>query len=96
MDKKKEPIGRIERKLDALAGNLEKSNFKDYVEYIHNRKRMYRNAFILGIFRGLGTAVGFTLLGALVVYLLQALAKSSIPLIGDFISEIVKIVDSKR
>lgn len=96
MDKKQEPIGRIERKLDALTGYLEKSNFKDYVEYIHNRKRMYRNAFVMGLFRGLGTAVGFTLLGALVVYLLQVLAKSSIPLIGDFIAEIVKIVDSKR
>ena len=88
-------LGRIEKKLESLAENFEKAHFTEYIEYVHNRRRLYRNAFVLGIFRGLGTAVGFSLLGALVIYILRAVAKTSIPVLGEFIAEVIRIVDGK-
>lgn len=88
-------LKRLERKLDAVLFNFERSRFKEYVEYLHDRKRMLKNAFLFGIARGLGSAIGFTLLGALILYLLQALAKSSIPVLGEFIARIIDIVESK-
>jgi len=48
--------------------------------------------FMAGLARGLGMAVGFTLLGAMVIYLLQLLARHNVPFIGEFISDIVRIV----
>ena len=88
-------LRRVERKLDELLFNMERSRFKEYVEYMHDRKRMLKNAFLFGIARGLGSAIGFTLLGALLFYLLRLVAESSIPILGDFIARIVEIVESK-
>ncbi len=95
MDDQHERLKSIERKLEMLAESLEKAHFTEYIEYVHNKRRLYRNAFLLGIFRGLGTAVGFSLLGALIIYLLRAVAKTSIPVLGEFIAEVIRIVDGK-
>ena len=45
--------------------------------------------------QGLGMAVGFTLLGALVIYLLQRLVLLKLPLISDFIAQLVRLVLEK-
>jgi len=82
----------IEKKIDDIALNLEKSKIGEYVDLINNRKRLLYLNFIQGLARGFGMAVGFTILGALVVYFLQRLIKLNIPLIGSFIAEIVNIV----
>ncbi|QAT61539.1 MULTISPECIES: DUF5665 domain-containing protein [Tissierellales] len=88
MRRKKE----IEKKIDDIALNLEKSKIGEYVDLINNRKKLLYLNFIQGLARGFGMAVGFTILGALVVYFLQRLIKLNIPLIGSFIAEIVNIV----
>ncbi len=88
MRRKKE----IEKKIDDIALNLEKSKIGEYVDLINNRKKLLYLNFIQGLARGVGMAVGFTILGALVVYFLQRLIKLNIPLIGSFIAEIVNIV----
>jgi hypothetical protein len=82
----------IEKKIDDIALNLEKSKIGEYVDLINNRKKLLYLNFIQGLARGFGMAVGFTILGALVVYFLQRLIKLNIPLIGSFIAEIVNIV----
>ncbi len=94
-EKERSILGRLENKLDTLLNNLEKSQFLQYIEYTQDRKRMIRNSFFLGIARGIGAAIGFTILGAILWYILQAVAKSSIPLLGDFIAQIVEIVEAK-
>jgi hypothetical protein len=48
--------------------------------------------FISGIGRGFGIAIGFTLLGAVAILVLQRLVLLNLPGIGDFITEIVRIV----
>ena len=80
MRRKKE----IEKKIDDIALNLEKSKIGEYVDLFNNRKKL--------LYLNFGMAVGFTILGALVVYFLQRLIKLNIPLIGSFIAEIVNIV----
>jgi len=82
----------LDEKIDNIALALEKTKINEYVDYINNRKRLIYINFIQGIARGFGMAIGFTLLGALFLYFLQELIKLNLPLIGDFIAEIVKIV----
>ena len=48
-----------------------------------------------GLARGMGMAVGFTLLGAVLVILLQRLAQQNLPVIGDFLAQIVTIVQRR-
>lgn len=79
-------------KLRELARTLEKMKFGDYIEYLENTKRMLVTNFISGLARGLGMAIGFSVLGAIAVYFLTKLANQNIPVIGDFITEIVRMV----
>ncbi len=83
---------RIEKKVDKLSENIEKSKIGEYVDLMNDKKRLLFINFLIGISRGFGMAVGFTLLGALAIYLLRMLIDLNLPLIGDFIAELVKIV----
>ena len=84
----KELEGRVER----IALLLEKAKIGDYVNIMTKPKTLLINNFIGGVARGFGTAVGFTILGAVVVYLLRQAVLLNLPFIGGFIAEIVKIV----
>ncbi len=82
----------IEKKIDKIALNMEKFKFVDYVYYIeHPRKMLFAN-FMGGLARGFGAAIGFTLLGAVALYLLQAVVMWKLPIIGKIITDIVNIV----
>ena len=88
-------MGRIDpetNKIRELARTLEKMKFGDYIEYLNNTKRMLVTNFISGLARGFGMAIGFSVLGAIALYLLTKLANQNIPIIGNFITEIVRMV----
>jgi hypothetical protein len=42
--------------------------------------------------RGIGIALGFTFFAATIVWILQMLGKLNLPIIGDYIADIVRIV----
>ena len=65
------------------------------MEHEKNWKKRLLMQFVGGIARGLGTAVGFTLLGALVVWLLQGLVQRNLPIIGDFLTQLLNLVEGK-
>ena len=48
--------------------------------------------FAIGMARGLGSAVGFTLLGAILIMLLRRLVSGSVPVIGGFLAELARTV----
>jgi ABC-type phosphate/phosphonate transport system permease subunit len=84
----------LSKKIDEMSIRMEKMKFVDYVYFLeHPRKMLWAN-FISGIARGFGIAIGFTLLGAIVIYFLNKVVAYNLPVIGKFISEIVKIVQS--
>lgn len=84
----------VENKIAALAEALERTHFLEYAEYVSDRKRLIKRAFLLGAARGLGMAVGFSLLGALVIWILDSIARSNIPYIAEFIAKIISYVES--
>ncbi|EOD01293.1 DUF5665 domain-containing protein [Caldisalinibacter kiritimatiensis] len=82
----------LEKRIEDIALGLEKAKIAEYVDIMNNKWRLLYINFIGGLARGFGTAIGFTILGAFVIYILQRIIAWNLPLIGDFISEIVKIV----
>ena len=58
-------------KMEEQLLRMEQLRLSEFVAYEKNWKKRLLMQFVGGIARGLGTAVGFTLLGALVVWLLQ-------------------------
>ena len=53
---------------------------------------MFFANFLGGLARGFGIAIGFSILGAFFIYFLQMIVKWKLPVIGEFISDIVNIV----
>lgn len=86
---------RLEAKVDELALAMEKMKIAEYVEYMNNTRKMLVMNLMAGIARGLGMAVGFTILGAFVVILLRRLVLLNLPLIGNLIAELVRLVNYK-
>jgi len=84
----------LNKKLDQISFNMEKTKIKEYVEYLEHPRKMLFSNFMAGLARGFGASIGFTLLAAFVIYLLQYIVKWNLPVIGKFISEIVNIVNN--
>lgn len=85
-------ISLLTRQLDRWIDSMERLRLADYVRYVDDRKRLFWSHFWAGIARGVGSAVGFTILGAILVLILQDLARRNLPLIGDALAEIVNVV----
>lgn len=69
-------------KMEEQLLRMEQLRLSEFVAYEKNWKKRLLMQFVGGIARGLGTAVGFTLLGALVVWLLQDWCKGICRLSG--------------
>ncbi len=91
----KDILARLERKIEELGLAMEKMKLAEYIELLRQPTRLLYLNFLAGIARGLGMAIGFALLGALLIYILRRLAILNLPLIGSFIAELVKIVQSQ-
>ncbi|AFV11514.1 putative membrane protein [Thermacetogenium phaeum DSM 12270] len=85
-------IEALKQKVDELSLNLERMKLAEYVELLNKPKRLLLINFISGVARGLGIAVGFTLLGALVLFILQRLVVLNLPVVSDFIATLVRLV----
>ncbi|MGE5329908.1 MAG: DUF5665 domain-containing protein [Deltaproteobacteria bacterium] len=68
------------------------NNVCEYQEFLEKPVKVLWTNFIRGVASGLGMAIGFTILGALVLYLLKSMVNLNLPLIGQYIAELVKIV----
>jgi len=82
----------FEEKLNDFILKLERMNLSDYIEYLKNPKKIIFINFLSGTARGFGTAFGFSILGALLLYILNAIVKYNLPVIGRYIAEILKFV----
>ena len=82
----------FQARLDRMLASMERMRFEEYLKYVDNRPRQVLNSFLLGMARGVGTAVGFTVLGAVLVMILQNLARRNLPLIGGFLAELARLV----
>lgn len=92
---KKDILRDLSFKIDDLSVKIEKLNLSEYLELFRNPRRLLYLNFLAGVARGFGMAVGFTLLGALALYILQRVVILNLPLIGDFIAELVRIVQDE-
>ncbi|KRQ86550.1 hypothetical protein ABG79_01533 [Caloramator mitchellensis] len=78
--------------LNKISSQLERAKFGEYIDLMQNPSRMIFLNFVSGIARGFGIGIGFTILSALVVFVLQRLVVLNLPLISGVISEIIRLV----
>lgn len=85
-------IAALRDKVEQLSLNLERMKLAEYVELLNKPWRLLYLNFISGLARGVGIAVGFSLLGALLLLILQRLVVLHLPVISDFIAQIIRLV----
>lgn len=78
-----------------LSNNMEKMRLAEYIEMFEKPRRLLYINFLIGVARGFGSAIGFTILAAVIIYILQKIVVLNMPLIGSIIAEIVKIVQKE-
>lgn len=84
----------IMEKLDELSKRIQSINIAEYIELVRSPRKMLFINFISGLARGLGVAIGATVLGAIFLIILFRLAQTNIPLIAEFVAKIIKIVET--
>lgn len=89
----------LERRLNELyrltltwTRQLEKSRIAEYTELLNRPWRLIWLNLLSGTARGVGIAIGFTFFAATIIYLLQLLGALNLPIIGDYIADVVRIV----
>ena len=87
-----EEIHVLTQKLGIL---LEKSQIREFTNLMHSPRKLIWLNVLGGIGRGVGIAIGLTVITALILYFLQLLGALNIPIIGDFIADIVRIVQQQ-
>lgn len=84
-------LGRLEK----IAKQMEQLGLEEYLVYLKDRRRLFFVNFFSGLARGFGLAIGFTVLGAAVVALLQRIILESMPNISAFLADMIRIIQTK-
>jgi len=82
------------RRLKRLIQRMELMHLDAFLRYVHDWRRRLFFDFLSGIARGVGFSIGFSVLGALLLYLLRNIALSNLPVIGEFLAQLVRIVEN--
>ncbi len=85
----------IDKKLDEFIRAAQRMHLEEYVRFQSDRRARMKDAFYQGIFRGLGAMVGFSIIGALLLYILQVVIKDNLPYISDFIVRLLSMVEGQ-
>ena len=84
----------LEEKIDKINYTLSKNNIIELAEVLGNTKKMVFRNLLAGISKGIGIGIGFTILTAILIYILQRIVRLNIPVIGKYISDIAEIVEN--
>ena len=93
MDNEGKQVKTLSSRIQQLSISLEKAKIMEYVNLMEDPRRLLVLNFVAGLARGLGMAVGFSILGAVAILILRRLVVLNLPLIGDFIAELIKLVN---
>ncbi len=85
---------KIMERLDKISDHIHGITMAEYHEMIKSPHRMILVNFVAGLARGLGIAVGATFLGGIFLVVLFRVGQLNLPLIGEFIARVIKIVQT--
>lgn len=87
-------LGIIRRYLERLMLTIERSRIRDYMMLTDSKRRLFAINFVAGLGKGFGQAIGFSMLAAIVFYLLASWV--DLPIIGEYIAKIINVVEIYR
>lgn len=93
---KKKKVNRLNSSIEKLSEMLEKGNLVELTYILGSKKEIIKRNLMAGIFRGVGIGIGVTIITAILVMLLQKIVTLNIPVIGEYIADIVEIVERSK
>lgn len=93
-DDTKKDLGLIKRYLERLMLTIERSRIREYMMLTDSKRRLFTINFVAGLGKGFGQAIGLTILAAIALYILASWV--NLPIIGEYIAELVNIVELYR
>ncbi|MGN7164407.1 DUF5665 domain-containing protein [Paenibacillus cellulositrophicus] len=91
-ESEEEKLNVVYRLTVRIAEELEQARIAEYTQLLHRPFRLIMLNLLSGAARGVGVAIGFTFFAATIIYVLQVLGALNLPIIGDYIADIVRIV----
>ena len=93
---KNKKIDVLNNAINNLIETFQKSNIEEWTYIFGSKKEIIKRNLIAGIFRGVGIGIGVTIITAILVIILQKIVTLNIPIIGEYIADIVEIVQRSR
>lgn len=87
---------KLDKKIEQLNNNFEKSNLEELSYILGNKLEIAKRNLLAGILRGIGIGIGFTLITAIILIILQKIVLLNIPIIGEYIGDILDIIEKNR
>ncbi|MEF9952497.1 MAG: DUF5665 domain-containing protein [Clostridium sp.] len=81
--------------IEKVSDHFVRARVADYVDLIQRPKKLIMMNFLAGVAKGLGFAVGFTILGAIAVFILQKVVVLNLPIVSDLIAEMIELIQLK-
>ncbi len=86
----------LNNSIEKLIDILEEMNVHELIYILGNKKEIIKRNLYAGIFRGIGIGIGVTIITAILVLILQRIVTLNIPIIGEYIKDVVDIVQKSR
>lgn len=83
---------KINEKIDDINEKLERTRIMEISYIMGSKREIIKRNLLAGISRGVGLGIGITIISALIIYLLRKLIMLNIPILGEYIADIVAIV----
>lgn len=93
---KKKKVNILEKSIENLSNILEEGNYIEWAYLFGNKKEIIKRNLLAGIARGVGIGIGVTIITAMLIILLQKIVTLNIPVIGEYVADIVEIVEKSR
>ena len=93
---KNKKIELLNASINNLIETFQKSNIEEWSYIFGSKKEIIKRNLLAGIFRGVGIGIGVTIITAILIILLQRIVALNIPIIGEYIADIVEIVQKSR
>lgn len=94
--KERQRINVLQKSIYKLTDILQNMNLHDLIYILGSKKEIIKRNLLAGIARGIGGGIGFTIITAIIIYFLQRIVRLNIPIIGDYINDIVEIVQGSK
>ena len=86
----------LDKQINKINNNMVENHILELSELCGGTRKLLFKNFLSGIVKGFGISIGFSLFSAVIIYILQKIIRLNIPVISEYITDIVDIVEKNR